>query len=99
MFIKIVSLLLCGVAVGFLVRKRVRLRLGGVINVLIWVLLFALGVDVGSDERILRGMHTIGLQAIVICLASMLGSCAFAALLWHIVRRRPAAHKEKGGAA
>lgn len=81
----VILLMLSGIAAGFLLRRR---RLGGVrrvITVLIWVLLFLLGVEVGSNERIIRGLHTLGLEALAIAGASTLGSVGAAWGLWRLV--------------
>lgn len=80
--------MLTGILAGFLLRRR---RLGGVhclITVLIWALLFLLGVEVGSNERIIRGLHTLGLEALAIAVAGTLGSVLAAWGLWQIVARR-----------
>ena len=34
-----------------------------VITVLIWALLFILGIEVGGNEQIIKGLHTIGIEA------------------------------------
>ena len=88
MFLIILSILAGGIGIGFLLRKRVRLQLTPVVNVLIWLLLFILGVKVGSDERIVRGLATLGVEALIVAVVAMVGSCAAAAVLWKIVRRR-----------
>ena len=84
----VISLMLTGILAGFLLRRR---KLDGVhrlITVLIWALLFLLGVEVGSNERIIRGLHTLGLEALAIAVAGTLGSVLAAWGLWQIVARR-----------
>jgi uncharacterized membrane protein AbrB (regulator of aidB expression) len=49
---------------------------------MIWVLLFLLGVEVGGDNHIIESLHTLGLESVVICLCSTLGSVVAAWLLW-----------------
>ena len=41
---------------------------------LIWVLLFLLGIEVGSNPRIISGLQTLGLEAIVLTFGGSLGS-------------------------
>ncbi len=80
--------MLTGILAGFLLRRR---KLDGVhrlITVLIWGLLFLLGVEVGSNERIIRGLHTLGLEALAIAVAGTLGSVLAAWGLWQIAARR-----------
>ena len=70
----VIGLMFAGMAAGFLLRKR---RLGFVhpaITLLIWALLFLLGVEVGGNEAIIRSLHTIGLEALVLTLGGTLGS-------------------------
>lgn len=93
MFLIILSILAGGIGIGFLLRKRVRLQLTPLVNVLIWLLLFILGVKVGSDERIVRGLGTLGVEALIVCVVAMVGSCAAASVLWRIVRRREGGEK------
>lgn len=84
----VICIMLAGIAVGFILRPR-RIRFAGnVITVLIWVLLFLLGVEVGTNERIVKGIHTLGFEAIVITLGAVAGSCSAAWALWKIVNRK-----------
>ena len=56
-------------------------------------LLFILGIEVGSNEEIIRGLHTIGYEAVVLTLGGTLGSVIAAWALWR------ALYKRKGGRA
>ena len=51
-----------------------------------WLLLLILGVEVGSDRRIVESLPTLGLEAAAIAVVSLLGSCLLAWLLWTVVR-------------
>ena len=64
-----------------------------VITVLIWVLLFILGIEVGGNEQIIKGLHTIGLEAVILTIGGTLGSVIAAWALWR------ALYKRKGGQA
>lgn len=85
--------MLAGIGTGYLLRRRMKIRVQGVITVLIWVLLFILGVEVGGDERIIGALHTLGAEALLLAVAGTLGSVVAAWLLWRQVRRK------KGGEA
>lgn len=63
------------------------------ITVLIWVLLFILGIEVGGNEQIIKGLHTIGLEAVILTIGGTLGSVIAAWTLWR------ALYKRKGGQA
>ena len=54
----------------------------------IWLLLFLLGIDVGSNQEIINGLHTIGLEAVILTLAAVLGSVTAAWALWYMVYKR-----------
>lgn len=87
MFI-VICIMLAGVAVGFLMRPRKLRFTGNIITVVIWILLFLLGVEVGTDERIVKGIHTLGFEAIVITVGAVAGSCLAAWALWKVVNRK-----------
>ena len=55
MFI-IIGLMLTGMLLGYLLRRKNLCRIHNVITVLIWVLLFILGVEVGGNEQIIKGL-------------------------------------------
>ena len=77
----IIGLMLTGMLLGFLLRKQKLSGIHKVITVLIWLLLFLLGIDVGGNQKIINGLHTIGLEAIVMKLQVQMhleqGSAAF----------------------
>ena len=92
MFI-IIGLMLTGMLLGYLLRKRDLKKIHQIITLLIWLLLFILGIDVGSNEQIIKGLHTIGLEAVILTLGGTLGSVIAAWALWR------ALYKRKGGKA
>lgn len=54
--------MLTGMLLGYLLRKRDLKKIHPIITLLIWLLLFILGIEVGSNEQIIKGLHTIGLE-------------------------------------
>lgn len=50
--------------------------------VLIWVLLFLLGVEVGGDETLIRGIGNLGAEGLAIATAGVVGSALLAFFLW-----------------
>ena len=60
----IIGLMLTGMLLGYLLRKRNLHRIHTVITVLIWALLFILGIEVGGNEQIIKGLHTIGIEVL-----------------------------------
>ena len=73
MFI-IIGIMLTGMLFGFLLRNKRLSWIHKIITLLIWVLLFLLGIDVGGNEAIIKGLHTLGLEALIITLAAVTGS-------------------------
>lgn len=73
---------------GFLLRKQQLSGIHKIITVLIWLLLFLLGIDVGGNQEIINGLSTIGMEAIVITLAAVLGSVTAAWALWYVLYKR-----------
>ena len=86
----IITIMLSGMLTGYLLRRFLFGRLGRVIAAFIWMLLFLLGLEVGSNERIVSGLATLGLEAILITLAGTLGSVWAAWGLWRYTQRHSA---------
>lgn len=88
MFI-IIGIMLTGVLIGYLLRNQKLSWIHQIITLLIWLLLFLLGIDVGGNESIIKGLHTIGLEAAIITLAAVIGSVLAAWGLWYLLYIRP----------
>ena len=87
----IIFIMFSGMLAGYLLRRLLFGRLGRVITALIWMLLFLLGLEVGSNERIVSGLATLGLEALLITLAGTLGSVMAAWGLWRYTHHGSAA--------
>lgn len=57
---------------------------GRIVTWLIWLLLFLLGIEVGSNEMIVRSLHTLGVEALLLSSAATLGCCVLAWMLWRV---------------
>lgn len=90
--LKVVAIMLSGMAVGFLLRKRQLRLVPHAVTVLIWLLLFLLGIEVGSNPQVINGITSLGLEALWISVAGMAGTLVFAWALWKWVSA-----KKKGG--
>lgn len=73
---------------GYLLRNRSFSKISRIITLLIWLLLFILGIEVGSNEQIVKGLHTIGYEAIILTLGGTLGSVIAAWMLWRALYKR-----------
>ena len=82
----IICILALGISAGYLLRHRKIKVLDNIIPVTIWALLFLLGVEAGSDERIVRWIASLGVEAFIISLGGIIGSSIFAFGLWKYSR-------------
>ena len=90
--LKIVAIMLGGMAVGFLLRKR-RLRVvPHAVTALIWALLFLLGLEVGSNPQVVGGITSLGLDALWLSFTGMAGTLLFS---WALCRWT--SHPKRGG--
>ena len=55
---------------------------GRIVTWLIWLLLFLLGIEVGSNEMIVRSLPTLGVEALLLSSAATLSCCVLAWMLW-----------------
>lgn len=79
-----------GGILGFILRKRKLKFTSKAIMILICLLLFLLGIEVGMNPDIISGITTIGFEALIITIAAVLGSAVMALLLWRYIK-----HKKK----
>lgn len=84
MFI-IIGIMLTGMLLGYLLRNKRLLWIHRIITLLIWILLFLLGIDVGGNETIVSSLHTLGLEALFITIAAVAGSTLAAWALWYLL--------------
>lgn len=57
---------------------------GRIVTWVIWLLLFLLGIEVGSNEMIVRSLPTLGVEALLLSSAATLGCCVLAWMLWRV---------------
>lgn len=83
-----------GIVTGRLLQSRRLAFVSRLIAVIIWALLFLLGLEVGSDPAVVGGMATLGRTAFVIFVFSVAGSIGASWLLWRRIRGRTASGTE-----
>ena len=83
--------MLCGIAVGRLLRGRQTGFVSHIITVLIWAILFLLGIEVGTNPKIIGGLQNLGVEALVLTIGGSVGSVLASWWLWN--------HVSKGGKA
>ncbi|WP_299229586.1 LysO family transporter [uncultured Bacteroides sp.] len=84
----VILIMFAGIILGVFTRKYQLRPINKLITILIWLLLFILGIEVGSNREIINGLATLGLEAIVITICAVLGSCVCAWALWYILYKR-----------
>lgn len=86
MFI-VIAMMFSGIAFGYLMRQHRFTHISKIIISFIWILLFVLGVEVGSNPNVMNSLHNIGVEALFIASMSILGSAIAAMLLWKHVKK------------
>lgn len=75
--------MLLGITVGFILRNNIKLTL---INHLIFgvvlLLLFLMGLSIGTDNKLISVLPSLGLQAIIISFFSTFGSIIAGWIIW-----------------
>lgn len=84
----IIGIMLAGIGIGYALRIKRLSWIQRVITVFIWLLLFLLGINVGANERIIQGLYSLGLDALIITLAAVIGSTLAAWGLWYLLYQR-----------
>jgi uncharacterized membrane protein YbjE (DUF340 family) len=87
---QVLLLLLVGMLIGFLLRakKIFAQSVDIIINILIYILLLFLGISMGSNKLIVKNIGSIGINAFVLSLASIVGSVLFCFLVYLLFFRK-----------
>ena len=91
----IILVMLGGMTAGYLLRHRHCSFLPLVITSLIWVLLFLLGLEVGSNQQLIHALPTLGVEALIITLAALAGCMVGSWLLWRFIRKSAGGKTER----
>ncbi len=79
--ITVLAIMTAGIILGFFLSGKDKLiKINDKLTTwAIYLLLFLLGIGVGTNDKIVKNIHTIGLQAIIITLGALAGSliCAY----------------------
>lgn len=75
--------ILIGIAVGYLIRqKRIVKYTAQLLNGVIVLLLFVLGIAVGSNEQLVAGFTSLGIEALLLTIGATLCSLVAAKFLY-----------------
>ena len=74
--ITVVSIMAGGMLLGFLLRAKQRIVSGNekLITYAIYLLLFMMGVSIGSNEQIMNSLSTLGIVALIVSMGAIIGS-------------------------
>lgn len=86
----VISIMFLGIGIGYLLRKQSLPWVQKGITLLIWLLLFLLGMEVGQNEQVICSLPTLGLEALVIAVVCVSGSCIAAWALWKLIKKKEA---------
>ena len=84
-----------GIIFGYLMRRHRLTHISRLATGFIWVLLFVLGIEVGSNPNIINSLHTLGIEALFIAVMSTMGSVIAAMLLWKSVKKDEKKNNER----
>lgn len=84
----VIGVMLLGVIAGILLRRKRLHATPRIITVLIWLLLFVLGVEVGHDKEVMRSLPSLGLEAFFIATLCVAGSSVAAWGLWYCLYKK-----------
>ena len=77
----VLAIMILGIGIGLLIGNRPKLiKIVGILTSFsIFLLLFLLGIGVGTNNKIVTNLDTIGVQALVLTVGALLGSliCAY----------------------
>ncbi|MBQ0122202.1 MAG: LysO family transporter [Bacteroidales bacterium] len=82
--------LFIGFGAGLLLRGRVKLPTGTITLISICLLLFFLGMEIGSDKELISNLPTMGLTSLIVSVGGILGSSVLAKVLSIIIQRNKA---------
>jgi uncharacterized membrane protein YbjE (DUF340 family) len=82
--IKVLIIMSLGIGFGLLLKEKKKLIAGFNKSTLwiIFILLFFMGVSVGNNAEIMQNLDTIGIQGLLLSLASILGSIVLALIVY-----------------
>lgn len=82
--ITVLVIMVAGMILGYLLKEKKKfLQISEKLTtIIIFVLLFMLGIGVGLNEKVISSIDTIGWQATLITAGSILGSLIFAFIIY-----------------
>lgn len=77
----VLAIMILGIGIGLIIGNRPKIIkiVAALTSFSIFLLLFLLGIGVGTNDKIINNLHSIGIQALVLTIGALLGSliCAY----------------------
>ncbi|MFV0587406.1 LysO family transporter [Bacteroides reticulotermitis] len=91
----IISVMFLGIAIGYLMRNQNFLaKIDKSTSLTIVILLFVLGISMGSNSLIINNMGKFGWQAIILAVAGISGSILASFLVFHFFFKKGDNHEK-----
>lgn len=75
-----------GILLGYIFRGIDKLqRISKLISYTIYLMLFLLGISVGANKEVVNNLPTLGVQALILASAGVIGSAIFAWLIYKFI--------------
>lgn len=82
-----IIIMFVGMLLGRLLRGTVKFSLSPYIMVVICLLLFVLGLEIGFNEKLLSEFAHIGTASALISVLAVIGSAVAAGLFWRFIKK------------
>ena len=82
--LEVVLVMISGIFIGYLLRKKNLKYIHKFISVSIYLLLLFLGISVGGNPSIMNSLSTIGVSALIITIGALIGSCSLAWVVYKL---------------
>lgn len=84
----VLIILLVSVGVGLLLRRFPAVnKISESSGLTVFLLLFVFGITIGLDKKLMAGFSSLGLQAVAMAVAGVVGSIVFSLLIMRIFKR------------
>ena len=85
----ILGIMTAGIITGLLLKNRLDSKpVSFLLNITIYLLLFFMGVNIGTNPKIINNLGNISLKALSIAIAAISGSILFAKLLNRFINKK-----------
>lgn len=93
--ITIILFIAAGIFAGYRLRNKETGIVSRIVTGFIWLLLFLLGMEVGSNEKLIKGIYVFGLEALILTIAGVIGSILASWGLWYYISKNNLKKEEK----